>query len=118
MIAEVRESERGGMGHACELETSIYLHLDPGAVRMELAVDEKSFPDGANCWMDWSDGPLKLMPWWSAISRTGVHGDATLATAEKGRILFEQAVRECVSFVRELAAKPLPSRQQPSTVPG
>lgn len=118
VIARVRGSKVGGMGHACELETSIYLHLDPAAVEMELAVDENSFPDGPNCWMDWSDGPLRLMPWWSAISRSGVHGDATLATAEKGRILFEQAVRECVSFVEELAAKPLPNRQQPSLVAG
>src|SRR3989440_11524006 len=36
-IAEVRESERGGMGHACELETSIYLALDPDAVGMDNA---------------------------------------------------------------------------------
>jgi creatinine amidohydrolase len=113
VIARVRESEIGGMGHACELETSIYLHLDPDAVRMDLAVDENSFPDGPNCWMDWSDGPLRLMPWWNAISRTGVHGDATRATAQKGRVLFEQAVRECVSFMRELADKPLPSRTEP-----
>ena len=100
VIQEVRESELGGMGHACELETSIYLHLDPGAVDMDKAVDENSFPEGPNAWMDWSDGPLKLMPWWNAISRTGVHGDATKATAEKGKSLFEAAVSECVAFVR------------------
>src|SRR5438093_8794665 len=34
-IADVRESTRGGMGHACELETSIYLEIDPDAVEME-----------------------------------------------------------------------------------
>lgn len=117
VIERVRGSRIGGMGHACELETSIYLHLDPDAVRMDLAVDENSFPEGPNCWMDWSDGPLKLMPWWNAISRTGVHGQATLATPEKGRALFDQAVRECVAFVEELASKPLPERSEPSTVP-
>jgi creatinine amidohydrolase len=116
LIERVRESDRGGMGHACELETSIYLHLDASAVDMARAVDENSFPEGPNCWMDWSDGPLKLMPWWNAISGTGVHGEATLATAEKGRTLFEQAVRECVSFVEELASKPLPKRAEPSQV--
>src|ERR687896_2041001 len=40
LIDEVRESERGGMAHACELETSIYLALDPEAVDMDLARDE------------------------------------------------------------------------------
>ncbi|HEX9122087.1 MAG TPA: creatininase family protein [Actinomycetota bacterium] len=113
VIEEVRESGLGGMGHACELETSIYLHLDPGAVEMDKAVDENSFPEGPNCWMDWSDGPLKLMPWWNAISHTGVHGDATKATADKGKVLFEQAVHECLSFVRELRDKPLPVRWEP-----
>src|SRR5438128_2886414 len=34
VVEEVRESERGGMGHACELETSIYLAIEPEAVDM------------------------------------------------------------------------------------
>jgi creatinine amidohydrolase len=117
VIAEVRESERGGMGHACELETSIYLAIDPEAVAMDKAVDENSFPEGPYAWMDWSDGPLKLMPWWNAISRTGVHGAPTKATAEKGRILLETAVRECVGFVQELLDKPLPERWTPRETP-
>src|ERR671937_1508339 len=47
-IAKVRESERGGMGHACELETSIYLALDPDAVDMAAAVDEVGYPASEN----------------------------------------------------------------------
>ncbi|MGH2589875.1 MAG: creatininase family protein, partial [Actinomycetota bacterium] len=117
VIAEVRESELGGMGHACELETSIYLAMDPGSVFMEKAVDENSFPEGAHAWMDWSDGPLQIMPWWNAISHTGVHGDATKATAEKGAVLLDAAVKECVEFVRELREKPLPVRWEPSEKP-
>lgn len=113
VVEEVRESERGGMGHACELETSIYLTIDPGAVAMDKAVDENSFPEGPNAWMDWSDGPLTFMPWWNAISRTGVHGDATKATVEKGKALLDAAVRECVEYVQELREKPLPVRQEP-----
>ena len=116
-IADVRESEVGGMGHACELETSIYLAIDPDAVFMDKAVDENSFPEGKHSWMDWSDGPLHLMPWWNAISHTGVHGDATKATAEKGRILLDAAVKESVEFLRELKEKPLPVRWRPSEVP-
>jgi len=117
VIAEVRDSELGGMGHACELETSIYLAMDPDAVFMDKAVDENSYPEGTHAWMDWSDGPLKIMPWWNAISRTGVHGAPTLATAEKGRVLLDQAVKETDEFVRELKAKPLPVRWEPSETP-
>ena len=68
-VGELRESERGGMGHACELETSIYLAIDPDAVDMEKAVDERGYPDGEYAFMDWADGPLKVMPWWSSFRR-------------------------------------------------
>jgi creatinine amidohydrolase len=117
VIEEVRDSELGGMGHACELETSIYLSIDPDAVFMDKAVDENSYPEGPHAWMDWSDGPLKLMPWWNSISHTGVHGDATKATAAKGHTLLDAAVKECIEFVRELRDKPLPVRWEPRETP-
>jgi creatinine amidohydrolase len=112
-IDEVRDSDRGGMAHACELETSIYLAIDPDAVDMDLAVDERSYPEGQHAWLDWSDGSLKVMPWWSSFSRTGVQGQPTLATPEKGKSLLDAAVRECVEYVRELRARPLLERRMP-----
>jgi creatinine amidohydrolase len=111
VIADVRDSERGGMGHACELETSLYLHLQPEAVDMSLALDEEAYPVSEHLWMDWSDGPLKLMPWWSSFSRSGIQGAATMATAEKGKRLFEAAIGEVVSFVTELGQTALPQRE-------
>ena len=117
VIEQVRESDRGGLAHACELETSMYLAIDPDAVDMSKAVDERSYPEGPNAWLDWSDGPLKLMPWWSSFSRTGVQGDPTKATAEKGKALLDAAVKECVDYVRELKAKPLSERRPPQERP-
>jgi creatinine amidohydrolase len=114
VVEAVRDSDRGGMGHACELETSIYLAIDPGAVDMDKAVDERSYPAGEHAWLDWSDGSLKLMPWWSSFSRTGVQGDATKATAAKGEALLAAAVDECVAYVDELRAKPVPERRPPT----
>ena len=96
------------MGHACELETSIYLAIDPDAVDMDKAVDERGFPAGEYAYMDWSDGPMRVMPWWSSFSVTGIQGDATKATAEKGVAFLEAAVEECVGFVRE------PAREAPA----
>jgi creatinine amidohydrolase len=113
VIQEVRDSAQGGLAHACELETSIYLTIDPHAVDMDKATDERSYPEGEHAWLDWSDGPLKYMPWWSSFSRTGVQGDPTRATAEKGKALLDASVAECVSYVRELLAKPLPERREP-----
>jgi creatinine amidohydrolase len=114
VVERVRDSDRGGMGHACELETSIYLAIDPDAVDMERAVDERSYPAGEHAFLDWADGPLKLMPWWSSFSRSGVQGDPTRATAAKGEALLEAAVAECVAYVDELLAKPLPVRREPA----
>src|SRR5881396_1217177 len=113
VVEDVRESTRGGMGHACELETSIYLAIDPEAVDMSKAVDETPPDQSEHAWFDWTDGSLKLMPWWSSFSRTGVHGRPTLATAEKGKALLDAAVAEIAGYVRELRARPLPARRAP-----
>jgi creatinine amidohydrolase len=113
-VEEIRESGFGGMAHADELETSIYLAIDPDAVDMAKVVDEHGYPDGENAHMEWwADGPLRLMPWWSSFSRTGVQGTPSIATAEKGKAFLDAAVNECVSYVRELLSKPLPVRRPP-----
>ena len=111
VIEEVRDSDRGGIAHACELETSLYLHLQPEAVDMSEALDERGYPATGHAWMDWSDGALKLMPWWSSFSESGVQGDATRATAAKGEALFEAATQEIATFVTELRSLPLPRRK-------
>src|SRR3954453_7948195 len=49
-IGELRDSPIGGIAHACELETSIYLAIDPDAVAMEKAVDERGYPAGEYAW--------------------------------------------------------------------
>jgi creatinine amidohydrolase len=112
-VERVRSSARGGMAHACELETSIYLAIDPAAVDMALAVDETGYPAGEHAWLDWVDGPLKLMPWWSSFSASGVQGEPTRATADKGAALLDAAVAECTGYIRELLDKPLPRRRSP-----
>ena len=53
------------------------------------------------------------MPWWSSFSRSGVQGDATRGTAEKGEALLAAAVDECVAYIDELLDKPLPERRPP-----
>ena len=112
-VEKQRDSKRGGIAHACELETSLYLYLHPEAVEMDKAVDEVSYPSSESIWMDWVDGPLKLMPWWSSFSRSGIQGRPTLASAEKGKALFEAATSEIAAYVDELMSLPLPERQGP-----
>lgn len=106
-IEEVRESVYpGGMGHACELETSIMLEIRPELVHMERAKKDIDYPIVPGILhMDWCDGPLVFMPYWSTISTTGTAGDPTLATKEEGAYLMGVAVEglcKVVKTVKEL----------------
>jgi creatinine amidohydrolase len=96
------------MAHACELETSLYLALQPELVQMDRAVREIP-PRTANVHMDWADGPLSFMPNWSALSESGVAGDATLATAEKGRRWLARAQDEIAEYIAEVRERPHPA---------
>jgi creatinine amidohydrolase len=112
----VRESDFGGMSHACELETSLYLAIHPELVQMEKAVDERS-PLPASFQTDLNlgkraDGSLAtLMPYWSTMSVSGVRGDATRATREKGEQLLEGAIEGLIELIGELKSTALRARR-------
>jgi creatinine amidohydrolase len=106
---QVRETEV--VAHADELETSLYLHLAPERVKMDLAAPDN---DRAGRFVS-SDStgnyPVRFNDYWGRWTGLGVHGDPTKATAEKGRLLFEAAVNGLVSLVDELRAWPIEKRQ-------
>ena len=112
-IAEIRDSVApGGMAHACELETAVMQHLDPERVRSDRVVDEMRFVQGRFLQMDLAataTGVHLGEHWWSSFSPTGVAGEATKGTAEKGRLIFERAADNLVALVRELRARPDPA---------
>jgi len=114
-VAEtLRESDKvGGMNHACEFETSAYLALRPDLVDMSKARRELAHRPTKNYWTDLvaGDGPLVMMEPWSAISQTGVMGDPTKASAEKGDRLLAAAARGIVELVDEMRARPLAQRK-------
>jgi creatinine amidohydrolase len=101
-IKRVRESGPGGLGHACEMETSIMLHLCPSRVKLSLAK---------------RDGPRHVDPYRKAdmqyarpvyfvnelheVSRSGIVGHPELATAEKGKRFLEGIVKDVTAFVDE-----------------
>jgi creatinine amidohydrolase/Fe(II)-dependent formamide hydrolase-like protein len=47
------------------------------------------------------------MDWWSRFSQTGVAGDPTVATAEFGRILFEETCNRMVELLQEFREIPV-----------
>jgi creatinine amidohydrolase len=98
-----RQSTTGGMGHACELETSIILYLRPDLVHMERVVDETDFISTPSYYMDWVEGgALVANPPWDDDTKTGAYGAGSLATAHKGKIWLQAAIDEKVSHVQEI----------------
>lgn len=110
----LRESEAvGGMNHACEFETSLYLAIKPEVVDMSKAVHEISHRPTKNYWTDLiaGDGPLTMMEPWSSLSESGVMGDPTKATAEKGRVLLDAAANGIVELIDEMLAREIAIRK-------
>ncbi len=98
-----RRSPIGGMGHACELETSLILHLRPDLVHIERAVDETGYISTPSYYMDWVEGgALVANPPWDDDTSTGAYGAGSLATAENGRLWLEAAIAEKIGHVREI----------------
>jgi creatinine amidohydrolase len=98
-----RQSKVGGMGHACELETSFILHLNPSLAHMERVVDEINFISTPSYYMDWVEGgALIANPPWDDDTKTGAYGAGSMATAEKGKIWLQAAIEEKVSHINEI----------------
>src|SRR3954466_12866135 len=100
----------GGCAHACELETSLYLYLDGDSVRTDkikngtISFNEDKSPFN---WVDlFAAGPATVVSWTSSYSETGVLGEPELATAEKGREVYEEAVKQLVRFVHYFKDRP------------
>jgi len=102
-LDKYRTSKIGGMGHACELETSYMLHLRPDLCHMERVVDEINFVSTPSYYMDWIEGgSLIANPPWDDDTETGAYGAGSQGTAEKGRIWLEAAIAEKVTHVDEI----------------
>jgi creatinine amidohydrolase len=109
-LPSVRESVfPGGAAHACEIETSLYLHLCPEKVQMDKAEDCITFHNQAGAtgfrWFDaFGGGPVRLVEWTSSYTPSGVVGQPTLATAEKGGRILDEAVGHLLDWVTQFQA--------------
>jgi creatinine amidohydrolase len=90
-VRSVQEQEGGS--HADEIETSMMLYIDPQCVDMSEAADD--YHPG--------NGPLTPNAGETGVySATGIYGNATLATVEKGRIIVEATVADLIRDVSAL----------------
>ncbi|MCQ6561767.1 creatininase family protein [Paenibacillus mendelii] len=102
-IGEIRESPIGGMGHACELETSLYLYLDETKVHCDLIKDDGIQPSGEIWELDMLQGSNAARIFgFDELTASGVFGQPTLATKDKGRRLFEAISERLEQFAERL----------------
>ncbi len=121
-----RESKfPGGCAHACELETSLYLYLDGDNVRKDkIANGAISFNEEDNPFnfVDlFQQGCGTVVSWTSSYSESGVLGEAELASEEKGKAAYEEAVKQLVRLVTWFKDRPKDVRKDrhrtPPTMP-
>lgn len=97
-----------GAGHAEEAATSMMLFVDPAAVDMKRATRE--YAPGR--------GPLVRDSSGNGVpSKSGTLGDATLATAEKGKVLVDALVAGILDDIEKVRSAPLPAIRATAPAP-
>ncbi|MFM9879631.1 MAG: creatininase family protein [Burkholderiaceae bacterium] len=95
-------AEQSAGSHADVVETSVMLHIAPGVVNMALAVQDGQLERGP--------GGLSRDPHGSGVySPSGVYGDATRATAEKGQALVAELLARMLAEIEALRGCDLPA---------
>ncbi len=104
-MARIRTSPRGGMGHACEMETSILLAIRPELVSMKDAVDDGTFRESSPYRvLDMlRPQPYYMVRDFHELSDSGTLGMPSQASAEKGAQFLEAATEGVVRFLSEFA---------------
>jgi len=92
--------------HSDEFETSLSLYLNPGEVDMTKAIDE--IPVSPKTFFTFREESLSKspvsygLPMTDQCTKSGIFGHATMASAEKGKIIIEEMIDNLVKVVRDL----------------
>ena len=104
-LKQHRKSKSGGMGHACEVETSVMLYLAENLVDMSVADDTDIMKsDLQNCPVDWGSSKKKrlyLSTWYLENSTYGGAGDPTVAAKEFGEVIHKMTVDALCDIIAE-----------------
>lgn len=103
-LFEVTETGPGGVGHACEFETSLMLLIAPQLVRQD-AIPE----NGLEPTYPWAEsdmlrrGTASLYRPFRTMTRNGVVGEPRAASLEKGRRISEIVLGRAAEVIASLA---------------
>lgn len=105
-IRSIRKSEPGGMGHACELETSVQLYLrqnlvDTSEISKETWTPKTRFgiSHGARDLLD--SGSVTIGFDFAESAPKGIMGDPTVASADTGEKIVAAVVDRLVDLLEE-----------------
>ena len=103
-IAKIDALEQKHVTHACELETSAILRLQPQLVKMDLAHGAHYAYPSKFYTPDSSKASKVYVPRsFDQVTKDGALGFPEVSTADKGEQILSIATREIVAFVREFA---------------
>lgn len=115
-FSRIRTSPPGGMGHACEMETSVMLALHPDQVHLSEAVDDgpwtrrredsdesHPFPAIHRVADMLRPQPYFMVRNFDEVSETGTIGAPSHASAEKGSLFLDAAVDAVCALVTAFA---------------
>jgi creatinine amidohydrolase len=128
-FGQIRSSPPGGMGHACEMETSIMLALYPEQVRLSRARDDGPLARGdaessgnlPQSALHRIPDMLRPQPYYMVrnfddLSATGTLGSPSHASAEKGALFLDAAVEGVCALLKAFVAGELEfARQEKSS---
>ncbi|MBY0230952.1 MAG: creatininase family protein [Gemmataceae bacterium] len=100
-LAALAEGKRKGMGHACEFETSMMMHLRPDLVVKDQIEDDPLDEPAALRGLFLADDMMQK-------TDHGAVGYPSLATAEKGKRFLDAAIARTAETVEALLARLVP----------
>jgi creatinine amidohydrolase len=104
-LLEISETTIGGVGHACEFETSLMLHIAPQHVRKALIPPKSNMPTYSWAEADMMrSGQATLYRSMSAMTQNGVFGEPMCASAGKGEAIAKVVIDAVEEIIRSLVS--------------
>ncbi|MEM3489029.1 MAG: creatininase family protein, partial [Nitrososphaerota archaeon] len=119
LSTEVFKLMEGEEAHGGDIETSIMLYLAPKLVDMSKAIKDWDIPKsrfikyGVEPYgesFNVSGGSVQFVDWMSRVTKTGLLGDPTKASAERGKKMFELLVNALADFIKEFKEREIRPR--------
>ena len=98
-IKEIRDSKKGGMGHAGEFETSLMEFIMPNLIKFDKREDETK--EGISIYSPdmFAKNDIFIYKTFDKFSKKGIIGNSTISSSEKGRKLFELITHELSNII-------------------